>query len=470
MRKSLLLLIICLLLNGESSALGSSFNTNTKRQLSNILRAVNSGREETIRKFITANYSESALGGRSPQDATAFWMLNYKYSHGFDLRRLEKVEGSEISALLQARLTEQFFRLSFKIEPTQPYRIQNITFLPIELPDGMAKGKKPGETQIARILDAYMQKLVAADVFSGEVLVAKDANQIFRRAYGMADESKSQPNQPETSFNLASMSKMFTAVSIAELVAEGKLSFEDKVGKLLPDYPNKEVGEKVTVHQLLTHTSGMGNTFTRRPKNPLLFEPGTKFQYSTDGFLVLGLIIEKISAMKYADYVREHVFKPAGMVNSGALEGRTPPLNRAVGYSNVDYSNGKIDLKNRKSTSFMGSDNGTSGGGSSSTVEDLLLFSLALRQYKLLSREYTNLVLTGKVPTSFDPNIKYGYGTFDRRINGVRIVGHGGDAPGVSSAFEMYPELGYTVIVLANRDQSVASAVAMKIRMMLTGK
>src|SRR4030095_7346844 len=190
------------------------------------------------------------------------------------------------------------------------------------------------DAALARHINAYLEEAVAKDAFSGAVLIAKNGQPIFKKAYGMANKSNNTPNNIDTKFDLGSMNKMFTAVAIAQLVEQGKLSFTDTVGKLLPDYPNKVVAEKVTVHHLLTHTSGMGSYFNEKfqanlnnlktvpdylplfASDPLAFERGASWKYSNSGFVVLGLIVEKVSGQSYYDYVKEHIFKPAGMLNT----------------------------------------------------------------------------------------------------------------------------------------------------------
>src|SRR5262249_10815599 len=150
----------------------------------------------------------------------------------------------------------------------------------------------------------------------------------FQKAYGLADRDKKIPNDLNTRFRLGSMNKMFTSVAIAQLVQQGKMSYNDTVAKLLPDYPDKDIAAKIAVHQLLTHTSGLGDFFGpefREKKDtlhglndylklfagkPLKFEPGKGWAYSNAGMIVAGLIVERVSGQNYYDYVREHIFKP----------------------------------------------------------------------------------------------------------------------------------------------------------------
>jgi CubicO group peptidase (beta-lactamase class C family) len=355
--------------------------------------------------------------------------------------------------------------------------------------DGEVRAEKsersaPDDATLARELNTYLEQATASDAFSGTVLIAKDGQPIFKKAYGLADKDNNRANNVDTKFDLGSMNKMFTAVAIAQLVEQGKLSFTDTVGKLLPDYPNKAVAEKVTVHHLLTHTSGMGSYFNGKFQanlknlktvsdylplyvdDPLAFEPGTKWQYSNSGFALLGLIVEKVSGQSYYDYVKEHIFKPAGMVNTDSYERDKDTPNLAVGYTRMG-DNGRPDpAAPRHANTSMRPLKGSPAGGGYSTVDDLLKFSLALQSHKLLSPKYTEIVTTGKVEMG-GPGRKYGYGFGEEVSNGRRIVGHNGGGPGIGANFDIFTELGYTTVILGNYDPPTVMPVVMKIRELL---
>ena len=272
---------------------------------------------------------------------------------------------------------------------------------------------------------------------------------------------------------------MFTAVAIAQLAQKGSLKFDDTIAQVLPDYPNKEIAQKVTIHQLLTHTSGMGMYWNDKfaaqrsqlttvaahlpffAGDALAFTPGEKFQYSNSGYMVLGAIIEKISGQNYYDYVRENIFRPAGMNSTGFYEPGKGDGDVAVGYTkmNPDGSRGEVEKPNSDLREIRG---GPAGGGYS-TVGDLVKFNVALREHKLLNDEYTKLIATGKVDAP-GPIGKYAYGFGDSVFAGKHIVGHNGGSPGTAANFEMYPELGYTAVILMNSDPPTMMPVIMKIR------
>jgi CubicO group peptidase (beta-lactamase class C family) len=253
------------------------------------------------------------------------------------------------------------------------------------------------ESSVARELDTYLSSLVAENKLSGAVLVAKDGVTVASKAAGIANKATGAPITLNTKFNLGSMNKMFTAVAIAQLAQAGRLSFTDTISKHLPDYPNKEVSDKVTIHQLLTHTSGMGLYWNEKFReqreklvtvvahlplfvnDPLSFTPGEKFQYSNSGYMVLGAIIEKVSGQDYYSYVAEHIYKPAGMTDTGFYQPGKEIPNLAIGYSKMS-PDGKPLEEARDNTNTREVRGGPAGGGYS-TVEDLVKFHTALRSY-----------------------------------------------------------------------------------------
>jgi D-alanyl-D-alanine carboxypeptidase len=347
------------------------------------------------------------------------------------------------------------------------------------------QGSVKPEASVAKEIDSYLGSLVAENKLSGAVLVAKDGVTVASKAAGIANKATGAPIDLDTKFNLGSMNKMFTAVAIAQLAQAKRLSFDDLISKHLPDYPNKEVADKVTIHHLLTHTSGMGlywneKFLAQREKlvtvaahlplfasDPLSFAPGEKFQYSNSGYMVLGAIIEKVSGQDYYSYVQEHVYKPAGMSDTGFYEPGKEIPNLAVGYTKMGMD-GKPLPEVRDNTSTREVRGGPAGGGYS-TVGDLVKFHVALRSYKLLTEEYTRLVTTGKVEAG-GPMGRYAYGFSDKMFNGKHIVGLNGGSGGIAANFEMYPELGYTSVMLMNTDPPAMMPVIMGIRQRLPAK
>ncbi len=265
------------------------------------------------------------------------------------------------------------------------------------------------------------------------------------------------------------MNKMFTAVAILQLAQAGKLKLDDPFGRYLIDYPNQELASKVTLHQLLTHTGGTGDIFgpdfdkhrkelktlqdyvklygNRGPE----FPPGSKWEYSNYGFILLGLVVEKVSGQTYYDYINTHIYDVAGMKDSGSEPEDKTVTNRSVGYMKPPGS--KDWQPNTDTLPYRG----TSAGGGYSTVSDLLKFANALEQHKLLDAHYEELLTTGKVDEGFG---RYAYGFEDKVVNGTRCFGHGGGAPGMNGDLQICPAPGYVVAVLANMDPPPARRIS----------
>ncbi len=341
---------------------------------------------------------------------------------------------------------------------------------------GIARGSqtKMSDAQIVQDLRNHLNRLVAQERFSGAVLVAKNGKIIFENAYGYADKTANVTNRLDTQFGLASMGKMFTGVSILQLAQAGKLSLDDKLIKYLPDYPNREAAKEITLRQVLTHTAGIGDFMTpefaaadksklQTPESllpffaskPLLFPPGTGWQYSNGGYIVLGLVIERLSGQSYYAYLEDHIFKPAGMTSTGDCASNAP--NRGRGNQGVQ----RVRMPEMR---------GGPAGGGCSTVGDLFRFAQALQGGRLLDRKYTEIAITGQVAAEFmGAGTKYGFGMEERTVNGVRIVGHDGTGGGINTNLDIYPDLGYTVSILSNVDGGSVLANS-RLRWQLTGK
>jgi CubicO group peptidase (beta-lactamase class C family) len=448
------------------------------------LKALNSGDLKTMQQFHQERGDDAKLASKD--------MEFYHESGGLKLHSISSTSNEELSALVQTKKAGDWLNLTMEVQSSPPHAIEMIRFQPASAPgnekSASSAGNMPGNSAPAKRLteaeklgefESFLNTQAAADKFSGVALVAKDGRPIFKKAYGLANKTTNAPNKLDTKFNLGSMNKMFTSVSIAQLAEAGKLSFDDKVGKFLPDYPNKDVRDKVSIHHLLTHTSGLGSYWNKKfderraqiktvadylalfADEPLRFEPGEKFEYSNSGFIVLGAIIEKVSGQNYFDYVRQHIYKPAGMTASDCFEMTESTPNMAMGYTNEGEHEGQ-KLSSRKENIDSRPNRGGPAGGGYSTPEDLLKFANALTANKLLSAKYTELITTGKVKMGGGGN-QYAYGFGDLRINGKRAFGHNGGAPGIASSLSIFPETGYTVIVMTNYDPPMMMPVVRKI-------
>ncbi len=338
------------------------------------------------------------------------------------------------------------------------------------------------EGELIRQVKAYVGQQVVDDKFSGTILIAKDGEVLYKQAFGLASIAYQAPNRVDTKFNLGSMNKMFTAVAIAQLAEQGKLAFDDPMSKHLPDYPNQAVAEQVTIHHLLTHTAGLADYFNEQfieasrarfrtiddflplfVNEPLQFEPGSQWAYSNSNFMVLGAIVEAVSGENYFDYVREHIYQPASMVNTDAYELDQETPNLATGYTRPS---GATEWQNNLFEHVI---KGGPAGGGYSTVEDLLRFAQALNAHELLSAESTELVTSPKVRADGGYEAHYSYGFMHETFNGYQRIGHSGGFPGINSELNIYPELGYVVAVMSNYDPPSANLVAARITKLLTG-
>lgn len=334
-----------------------------------------------------------------------------------------------------------------------------------------AGAQQSTEQSAIATIKTELAREAADSVFSGAVLIAKAGTPIFQAAYGYADREHKIPNTLETKFRFGSEGKMFTGIAITQLVQAGKINLDDPLGKYLTDYPNHDVA-KVTIYQLLTHTGGTGDIFgpefdahqaelheirdyiTLLGARGLAFPPGSKYAYSNYGYMLLGRVIEVASGQRYDDYIRDHIFAPAGMHATGDYEVNVPGLS-------VPYTRGmRPDATGPwQSAADMLPDRGTSAGGGYSTALDFLRFATALTADRLLNAQYTEMATTGKVETT-TPGAKYAFGLGDATLpNGARRIGHSGGAPGQNARLSILPAAGYVVAILSNLDPPAADSL-----------
>ena len=313
------------------------------------------------------------------------------------------------------------------------------------------------ESEITSFLNTLNQ-----DEFSGTILVAKNDKIIEERAYGFSSIEFNVKNNTETKFNIASITKMFTAVATLQLYDQKKIELDIPIGNYLPDYPNKLVRDSVTIHQLLTHTSGLNNFYVTaedKMKNSeyketsdfvklfvndtLLSKPGSKYNYSASGFVILGLIIEKVSGKNYYDYLKDVILEPTKMFDTSELEVDSIIINKANGYTSM-FGEHKTLKKNDYYLTKA-----SPGGFYYSTIKDLFNFSKALRNYKLLKKETTELMFKPKVK-GYNTSIGYGIDV-DERYNQT-ILGHSGGWYGIHCELMDFTNDNYTVVILSNID------------------
>jgi D-alanyl-D-alanine carboxypeptidase len=349
------------------------------------------------------------------------------------------------------------------------HRPTSLTSPPSVSAPGPAKSSSLSEAEAIEAIRAELQRATDKGEFIGALMISRDGVPVFQASSGYADLERKIPNNIETKFRVGSMNKMFTAVAVLQLVQAGKVQLTDPIGKYLPDYPNRNVAMKVTIDHLLSHTGGTGDIFGPQfdqhrqelrdlkdyialyGKRGPQYEPGSKWVYSNYGFVLLGAIIEHVTGQSYYDYVREHVFEPAGMMATDSLPEAASVPGLSVGY----IGGGPKVVANTETLPYRG----TSAGGGYSTVGDMIRFATALTSHKLINAEYTGLATTGRADAA--PLLgKYGYGFFDVTQNGKRYYGHGGGAPGMNGELRVFPSSRYVIAVLANLGPPAASKIA----------
>ena len=442
------------------------------------VKAFNSGDEKVMREFIANNVAATALQQR-PLEARLGIYREMRGNMGtIDVRRILAARDSEVAVLVQTRQGE-WRELTFMLEPAPSQKLMGIRVQDADSPEtggrSSASDKPPAmsapmtEATLVEALDKQMNQAVAADEFSGTVVVAKKDGVVFQKAYGLASKEYSVPNRIDTRFNLGSINKTFTQVAIGQLAEQGKLSFDDKLGKYMPDYPNQEAAEKVTIRRLLDMKSGIGDffgsEFEAMPKDrlrtlkdflplfaskPLQFEPGTKQQYSNGGYIVLGAIIEKVSGQDYYEYVREHIFKVAGMNNTDWYEADLMTANLASGYTREGMADRAKDV--RRNNLYTRPAKGSPAGGGYSTADDLLKYAAALRDGRLHLANFRQLATTDQQKAS------------EQKPTRFAGLGIAGGAPGINAVLEANEASGYTVVVLSNYDPPSAEKIAKQIR------
>lgn len=426
-------------------------DTHGGKLIEDYFTALNSGQEAMMRAFLEENVAPAALKTRPVAPRLAIMLDLQRRWQSASIHEVKDFTDSTLTVLITTK-AGNWFAFTMLHDASQPAKMLAIGVEDVEAPvadDLPPLNSKQLLAEVAKIVDSRAK----ADEFSGVALVAHVGEPVFFQAYGLANKELRDPNRSDTKFNLGSINKKFTEMAIEMLVDQGKVAYDDPIGKFLSDYPNKEAAAKVTVGQLLRMQGGIGDffgeAFDATPKSkfrhnndfiPLFasealhFEPGTDTEYSNGGYILLGAIIEKASGMDYYDFVRKNIFLPAGMNNTDWYETDTLTPNLAEGYTLDGSASGK-----RRSNAFSRPARGSAAGGGYSTAEDLLKFVNAAAQ-----------------------------GKFGRIGELARGMGIAGGAPGINAALESDLKGGYTVIVLSNYDPPAAERLAREIRRLIS--
>jgi CubicO group peptidase (beta-lactamase class C family) len=308
-----------------------------------------------------------------------------------------------------------------------------------------------GQKNISTHLAKYMQAQVEVNNFSGTVLITKNGSVLLKKAYGLADYEWDIKNTIDTKFQLASVTKQFTATAILQLVEEGKLSLNDKLSNFFPDYPK---ADRVTIHMLLSHSSGLGlgfkelaistisndSAYSEIKKIPYEFSPGTSTAYSNVGYYLLGKIIEKVSGEKYAVFLRKNIFEKVGMKNTGVSNNDSIISKKAKIYYKTD--------KGFAHNPYINWGFNIGHDGVYSTVEDLALWDNALYGTTILSAEMKKLMFT----SHSDQNWGYGFIINPFYNHGHQLIAHDGGFFGTMTSFNRFTDDKIFVTVLSNNE------------------
>lgn len=330
------------------------------------------------------------------------------------------------------------------------------------------------EKQIDEIIEASYKP----DIPGATALIARDGKVIYRKAFGLANLELNVPMKPENVFEIGSISKQFTAVSILMLLEQNKLYLDDEITVYIPDYPTK--GKSITIHHLLTHISGVRSytdmaSFREQARTdmtptelidvfknePMDFDPGEEWHYSNSGYILLGYIIEKVSGVSYAEFIQEHIFDKLGMKHSyyGSKSDLIP--NRASGYQPTENGYRNAD--------YLSMTLPYAAGSIMSTVDDLLTWNQAIHHNTLISSKSKEKAFTNYLLNNGN-TINYGYGWQPNELNGTPSIEHGGGIFGYNTMGIYVPSENVYVAVFANSNGNSPTDLAIKMAALTIGK
>ncbi len=443
--------LVCLVLAATVMHAAPASETPALHVFRQWLDAFNSGDASRITAFW------QQYGKQNADEHVASDMRLRNMTGGMSIFRVEEDTDAHLLVLMK-ETRGSWSESTLDLASINPPVIGRIGGHPVPPPEG-AVAAAASDSDLAERVNQHIAQASGPDAYSGAVLVAHNGQIAFQNAWGMADIQRQIPNTVDTQFCIGSMNKMFTSVAILQLVQQRKLALDKPIATWWSDYPNHDLAARVTIRELLSHTGGTGDIFTPEyeahrlevrtladyvrlfGKRPVAFEPGTRMEYSNYGFILLGRIVELVTGESYQDYVREHIFRPSGMLHTDSRPESDNVAGRAIGYIH------KSDGLSPNTDSLPWS--GTSAGGGYSTVHDLFLFAQALQAGTLLSADLLEQATQGSAVRS-----DYGLGFYVLPGSGY---GHGGGAPGINGELHILPQSGYVIVALANRDPRAAT-------------
>lgn len=390
-------------------------------------------------------------------------------------------QGEQVRHILHVyaqAVNQQWKDFQFRLEPTPPYRIHQLGFIadvaePVYLPNGAITAEST-----LNWLNGYIDKLVEDNDLFGSILIAQGNTPLLERYYGFEDVERTRPVTEHTHFNLGSGNKLLTATALAQLVEAGSLRYDEPIATFFPDFPDVAAADRITVHHLLTHTSGIGEYWTNAteaelntlsdPQHQILpfiyaagidFPTGSAFAYSNSNFILAGLIVEQVSGMDYYAYIRQHVYEPSGMMASGSFDPASDRSHLAQPLTGDPRSWVPANPGNR----------GTSAGGGFSTVQDMLAFTRAWTDGTLVKPE-TWETMTASKTSDLPDALDYGYGIIRSQSQDDTYLGHGGTSYGVNFALAYFPRSDITLVIFCNQDNGAYDDLRRNTIKLITGE
>ncbi len=397
-------------------------------------------------------------------------------SNGFDLVAADR-RGTTLWLMLRARRQQLERTLRVRIDRDDPARLFDISASPMPTPYPQAMPQGPIATADLPALVARRIAFAAKrDEFSGVCrVVAPGGDVVYQVAFGMASRAPGVPNTPDTRFHLGSADKSFTALLVARLVHEGRLTFDTSLAEVLPDYPNADVARACTLRHLLSHSAGLGMLFDRPGYHrtmansrmadlfpafagaPPAFDPGTAAACSNEGFIVPGAVAEQVTGESWYDLLDRYIYRPAGMTASGHFRAADLPERVATGYRYREDDH--LGLAQRQPNGDRLGYRGNSCGGGYSTVADMTAYLAALRGGKILPVAMVDMLVTQQNPGLGE----YGLDFMVKPLARARtLIGHGGGGPhsGIDGMSGIIRETGWAFSLLGNYDAPFAGTIA----------
>lgn len=421
--------------------------------------------------------SEGSLIAQLERLAATWGPLEFHHAEVTTMRTGESVRHA-LHVFARSGKDGRWRDFQLELAPEPPHRLSRLLFVadvaePVYLPNGEIRDRSTLEW-----LHGYVDRLEADEDLSGAILIAAGDSILFERYFGHADSARTAPCSRQTRFNLGSGNKMFTALSIALLVAEGRLGFETTLDRYFADHPDPDWARRATVGHLLSHTSGAAEYWTAETADELRtlstmreikdliwragvdFAPGEGCRYSNSNYVLAGLIVEAVSGQDYHDFVRERVYAPCGLTDTDTfvMDGSVPHLAMPL---TGEPGAWRPAAHGRR---------GSAAGGGFSTPRDVLRYSRALVRGEIVTPGMLTEMTRSHTDSIAACDLEAGFGfLLEKSAGGVRSFGHGGIARGVNFEYRYYPALDITLVVFSNQDNGAFDSLRETASRLITG-